>query len=91
MGRRHRWKGEIRPEWDWTRIWSVIAAIAIILALGFLNLASDERAERRCRRLYARAHTAVDSALVDREVFSRPGEPAWTCGMMHRWTPVDAR
>jgi hypothetical protein len=80
--RRRGWRGEIGPEWDWSRIGSIVTVVAFIAAFGFVNLSYGDRAERACRRMYASAHTAVDSALVDGEVFSRRGEPAWTCEMM---------
>ena len=87
MGRRRRWKGQIRPEWDWTRIWNGIAIAAVVVALAFGRAQNGQRAERICRRMYAQARTAADSALVDLEVVPRRGEPRWTCGRLPRRAP----
>jgi len=76
-----RWS---RPEWDWTRIWSGIALAAVVVALAIGRAQNFQRPEHVCHHLYARAHTAADSALVDAHGVWRDDDPGWTCGKLPR-------
>ena len=84
MSRRYRWKGQIRPEWDWTKIWNGIALAALVVALGIGRAQRFSRPGHICRRMYARAHTAADSAFVDAHLVGREEDPGWTCGKLPR-------
>ncbi|SOD03417.1 hypothetical protein SAMN05216486_1135 [bacterium JGI 053] len=84
MSRRNRWLGQIRPEWDWTKIWNGIALAALVVALAIGRAQNVQRPEHICHRMYARARTAADSALVDAHPAGRDDDPGWTCGRLPR-------
>jgi hypothetical protein len=61
-----------------------IALAAVVVALAIGRGQSFQRPEHICRRMYARAHTAADSALADAHLVWRDDDPGWTCGKLPR-------
>lgn len=68
----------------WWRASPVLVVLGLLLLFGWYTLTLGDRQAEWCRRIYARAHSAADSARADRVVAGGRAPANTSCGELRQ-------